>query len=236
MARRPPQQIGLVAHTAVHAQVNYETLQDQARARSLTILGGFHPTEEDRAPAGCQTLFLLGPDEPAFWPTFTASPEWQDGRADPMDRWSTRVIGAWANALGAEGVYPFGGPPYQPFFSWATRTGRIHVSPILLLVHDTAGLFVSFRGALSLPYKVDMPNSPANPCDFCADKPCRTTCPVDAFDGSSYDVDACKVFLDSSTGEDCMKNGCAARRACPVSRRFARLPKHSAYHMSTFKG
>ena len=153
-----------------------------------------------------------------------------------MDRWSTRVIGDWAEELGARAVFPFGGPPYLPFFSWATRTGRIHVSPIMLLVHDQAGLFVSFRGALALPYHVDLPDPPANPCSTCEDKPCRTACPVDAFDGSAYDVPACKEYLDTDDGEKCMTNGCAARRACTVSGQYPRDSEQSAYHMTMFKG
>ena len=213
-----------------------DELEQAAHARQLTVLGGFHPGPEDKAPENCRTLLLLGPLEPAFWPTFTQSDEWQDGQPDPMDRWSTRVIGDWAEELGARAVFPFGGPPYLPFFSWATRTGRIHVSPIMLLVHDQAGLFVSFRGALALPYHVDLPDPPANPCSTCEDKPCRTACPVDAFDGSAYDVPACKEYLDTDDGEECMTNGCAARRACPVSGRYPRISEQSAYHMTMFKG
>jgi len=162
--------------------VTFAELQTQAQARHLTILGGFHPDAADKTPPECKTLVLLGPDEPAFWPAFTQSDEWQNATPDPMDQWSSRVIGEWAHDLGAEALFPFGGPPYLPFFSWATRTGRIHASPIMLLVHDTAGLFVSFRGALALPHHIDLPAPPASPCATCIEKPCRTACPVDALD------------------------------------------------------
>lgn len=214
--------------------MTYEDLQSAAHARQLTILGGFHPGPDDKAPAACKTLVLLGPHEPGFWSVFKDSPEWRDGKPDPMDRWSMRIIGTWAKHLDAEPVFPFGGPPYLPFFSWATRTGRIHVSPIMLLVHDQAGLLVSFRGGLCLPYHLDLPEPPANPCDLCTEKPCRTTCPVDALDGSAYDVAACKSFLDTKDGEECMTMGCRARRACPVSQTYPRVAEQSAYHMSMF--
>ncbi|MFK7746631.1 MAG: ferredoxin [Roseobacter sp.] len=153
-----------------------------------------------------------------------------------MDRWSTRVIGDWATEIGATALYPFGGAPFLPFFSWATRTGRIHASPIMLLVHDTAGLFVSFRGALALPWHVTLPAPPPNPCDSCTDQPCRTACPVGAFDGSSYDVAGCKSFLGTDAGQDCVGQGCQARSICPVSAAYPRETAQSAYHMHIFKG
>ena len=156
--------------------MNFAAINTAAKARHLSVLGGFHPGSHDATPDGCKTLLLLGPDEPAFWPAFTASPEWQDGDADPMDRWSTRVIGGWAAELGAMALYPFGGPPFQPFYSWALRTGRIHASPVRLLVHDHAGLFVSFRGALALQEQIDLPPAPPCPCDTCNDQPCATAC------------------------------------------------------------
>lgn len=216
--------------------MTFDDLQAQARERQLTILGGFHPQPEDSAPEDTKTLLLLGPREPNFWPAFTAEPEWQDGGADPMDRWSTRVINAWAKALSARALFPFGGAPFLPFYSWATRTGRIHASPIQLLVHDESGLFVSFRGALALDRYYDLPPSPSSPCDTCETQPCLTSCPVEAIDAVRYDVPACKTHLNSPAGSDCMSRGCAARRACPVSQRYARLDAQSAYHMRVFKG
>jgi hypothetical protein len=216
--------------------VTYDALQREAERRHLTILGGFHPEPDDNVPADCRTLLMLGPNEPGFWPAFTAEPEWQDGAPDPMDRWSGRVIGQWAQQLDATPLFPFGGPSYLPFFFWAQRTGRLHVSPIMLLVHDTAGLLVSFRGALALPERIDLPAPAPSPCIRCGDQPCRDACPVDAFDGTGYDVPRCKSYLGTEAGDPCMTAGCAARLACPVSRSYPRLPVQSAYHMTIFKG
>ena len=211
-------------------------LQTEAAARSLTLLGGFHPTDEDDVPRGCKTLILLGPDEPAFWPAFTRSDEFRDTTPDPMDRWSTRVISEWADSLEATPLFPFGGAPFLPFFTWATRTGRIHASPINFLVHDTAGLFVSFRGALALPFELDLPKAPPKPCDSCADQPCRTACPVSALTPDGYDVPTCKAYLGTPAGTGCIEQGCAVRRICPVSARFGRAPEQSAFHMRNFTG
>jgi epoxyqueuosine reductase len=199
-----------------------------AAQHRLDILGGFHAVDDPSLPAGTQTLLMLGPAA-GFWAHFTAQAEWADGAPNPMDRWSRRVIGRIACDLGAKALFPFGGPPYHPFYSWALRTGRVWESPIKLLVHDTQGLMVSFRGALALRRRIDLPPPAQKPCDTCA-APCLTTCP--ALNAEGYDVAQCHELLDG--GKDCMNLGCASRRACPVSVGYARLPEHSAYHMRQF--
>lgn len=216
--------------------MTYARLQREARARHLIILGGFHPGPADKAPEGCKTLLMLGPDEPAFWPAFCQTPEWRDGTPDPMDRWSKRVIDAWATMLGAHPLYPFGGPPFKPFYAWALRTGRIHAAPVNFLVHDTAGLFVSFRGALGLPERIDLPPSPPNPCMTCDTKPCTTACRSGALTPAGYDVPRCKDFLTTAAGSENLLSGCTVRRCCPVSQKFGRITAQSAYHMHQFKG
>ncbi len=191
----------------------------------LTVLGGLHP---DSGPY--RTILLLGPSE-HFWRVFQASPEAQDGRPDPIDRWSKRVVGA--RAQGATALFPFGGPPYQPFMDWALQSGRCYASPVQLLVHAQAGLFGSFRGALAYRDHRDIPPALPNPCDNCAEKPCLTACPADALNNSHYDVAACHVFLDSEDGGNCMARGCAVRRSCPVGDHL-RAEAQSAFHMSYF--
>lgn len=204
-----------------------------AAPHRLAVLGGFHAAPGDDLPAGTRTLLLLGPDEPGFWAHLTAQPEW-DGAPDPLDRWSRRVIGGLACDLRAKALFPFGRPPYRPFYSWALRSGRAWPSPVKLLVHDTAGLLLSYRGALALKDHIDLTPPAANPCDSCPDKPCLTACPPRALTGTGYDVAACHAFLGRPAGAECMSAGCAVRRACPVSRRYARLAEQSAYHMRLF--
>lgn len=209
------------------------TLAALLAAHHLTVLGGFHPTPEDILPPGTQTLLLLGPAEPGFWAHFTASPEWQDGQPDPMDRWSRRVIGTIACDLGAKALFPFGGPPYHPFYRWALRTGRIWDSPVRLLVSADQGLMVSFRGALALRERAPLPAPAPRPCDGCA-RPCLAACPAAALTADGYDVPACHGFLDTPAGQPCLTTGCETRRACPVSQAYARLPEQSAWHMGRF--
>ncbi len=206
-------------------------IADVAAGHRLAILGGFACDADPDLPAGTRTLLLLGPLEPGFWPHLTAQPEW--GSPDPVDRWSRRVIGRMACDLGAKAVFPFGGPPYHPFYRWALRTGRVWDSPVRLLVQADQGLMVSFRGALALKKAIEPPAPLPRPCDACP-KPCLTACPVGALGPEGYDVPACHAYLDTPAGAENMENGCAVRRACPLSARYARLPEQSAYHMRQF--
>ena len=207
-----------------------QDIENEVEKQHLSILGGV--TED--CPEGIGTLLLLGPREPGFWGVFTASEEYRDGRADPLDRWSTRAIGDLAKTLNAKPFFPFGGPPWEPFLQWALNSGRAHVSPVGLLVHDEAGLMVSFRGALGLAERLELPEAPPNPCDHCEKRPCLTACPVDALRPDGYDVAACKTDLDRQEN-DCMSKGCAVRRVCPVSIGYGRLEEQSAFHMRAFK-
>lgn len=189
----------------------------------LVILG--HTAQKDG------TILLIGPHEPAFWPHFIQCAEYQDGAPDPLDRWSTRIITGVADDIDAEPLFPFGGAPFHPFFTWAQNSGRFFASPINFLVHDTAGLFASFRGALKIPEHIGARPVHA-PCTSC-EAPCKTACPVDAF-AKGYDVAACKSHIYSPAGTDCLQQGCRARRACPVGQ-GNRLPAQAAFHMKAFQ-
>ena len=211
-----------------------EEIEARLAAHHMAIFGGFHPRPEDGAPNGCQTLVLLGPREPGFWDHVNAQAEFDDGAPDPLDRWSRRVIGRLACDLGGKALFPFGGPPHRPFIAWAIATGRAWSSPVGLLLHDQAGLMVSYRGALALPERVALPPTPQQaPCTPCP-RPCVTACPVGALDAATYDVAACHAFLDTQDGRDCLDQGCRARRACPVSETYGRRPAQSAFHMRSF--
>jgi hypothetical protein len=209
-----------------------EQVQAALDPHHLEVLGGFAVAEgEEGFPAETRTLLMIGPKEPGFWPHLQAQPEW--GGPDPVDRWSRRVIGRVACDLGAKAVFPFGGPPYQPFYSWALRTGRVWDSPVKLLVHATQGLMVSFRGALALKQVLPLPAPAVQPCATCA-KPCLTACPATALTGAGYDVARCHAHLDQPAGADCLNGGCLVRSTCPAGAGYARMPSQSAYHMRQF--
>ncbi|TVS02289.1 MAG: ferredoxin [Rhodobacteraceae bacterium] len=194
---------------------------------------GLVPESAASLPDGLRTIVLLGPDGPGFWPQFTGSPEYLDNAPDPLDRWSTRVIGQMAEAFGARALFPFGATPPHPFVTWALASGRAFASPVHLLVHDKAGLWVSYRGALGLTEPLAPEPAAVHPCTDCS-KPCLSACPVDALTQAGYDLDACHGFLDRPEGAGCYSNGCAVRAACPVSRAYGRDAAQSAHHMGYF--
>lgn len=208
------------------------TLSISLESLGLTILGT-RSTETADLHETQETLYLVGPEEPRFWSVFTASPEYTDRKPDPLDRWSRRVLTDIAERHHGEALFPFGGPPFEPFQTWAMQTGRFWPSPIGFLVHDTAGLFASFRGAILLTGAAQPTRQSAKPCDTCIDQPCTAACPVNAFADGGYDVAACKAHVRSAAGQDCLERGCRARDACPVGQ-GNRLPAQAAFHMKAF--
>ena len=141
----------------------------------------------------------------ASGPRFRASPEYRDGAPDPLDRWSERVIGgAGRGASAREALFPFGGPPWQPFTAWARRSGEAWESPVGLLVHARAGLFVSYRGALALPARLD-----AAAAGAAALRRLRRALPRrlpgrGAGRRRATTSPACHGYLDTAPGGDCL--------------------------------
>ena len=182
------------------------------------------------------THVLIGTDAD-WWDVFTTSPEYSDQAANPIDRWSKRIIGDMAAQAGARACYPSDGPPYAPFIAWALATGRFWQSPTGMMIHDTAGLMISIRGAIELNVPLPSATPAHSPCDGCADRPCVNACPVGALSAvAPYDVPVCKTYLASPPGSQCMAQGCQVRRACPVSQRFDRPDAQTAFHMKAFLG
>jgi hypothetical protein len=144
--------------------LTYDDIAQAATAVNLTALGGFH---EDGA-----TTILLGPREPGFWDHVSVHPAFTGD--EPLDNWSDATITGLADQLSATPLFPFGGPPYNAFISWALKSGETWQSPVGLLVHKDAGLLVSYRGALRFGHHIDLPIPVTSPCDTCADKPCLT--------------------------------------------------------------
>jgi hypothetical protein len=224
--------------------VSYPQLESTVQAQGLQIHGAVQPTcqpgyQPMRQPVQLLshgTLILLGTGK-AFWPQFTQAPECHDSQPDPIDRWSSRVIGALATSLEATAYFPFGEPPHAPFVNWALASGRAFTSPSQMMVHDEVGMMISYRGALHFDQCFDIPPLPLahSPCTACAAKPCLNTCPAHALvDGGPYDLAACHHHLDTPAGEPCMTQGCLARRACPLSLGAGRYFEQNAHHMRYF--
>ena len=207
-------------------------------ARGLSYRGAFHPTAEDlpdRDDFG--TLVLAGFTGNDNWRHFKDSAEARDGRPDALDRWSLRVIGALARDLGATAMFPFIGPPWLPFQRWAQKAEPLHPSPLGMLIHPDWGLWHAWRGALAFRerFELPQPDRRPSPCESCADKPCLSACPVNAFSRDRYDVASCVVHIESARGTDCMDEGCRARRACPIGVAHHYSPDQANFHMRAFR-
>ncbi len=193
-------------------------------------------SERTGALGDIRTIVLAGMVGRDGWSAFAASPEASDGLADPLDRWSRRVIEALAHELGGTALFPFGGPPYLPFQQWARRAEPVHPSPIGILIHPRYGLWHSYRGALGFREQLAVPEPAAtpSPCASCDERWCLKTCPVEAFSDAGYDVVACAGHLRTAAGADCMGCGCRARRACPVGAEHAYGADQAKFIMAAF--
>ena len=179
-------------------------------------------------------MILLGPKEPKFLAIFQKSSEAHDGEPDPLDHWSVHVLESLAAQLHAIALLPFGGPLSLPFYCWPLRRGHTHVSAIKFLVHDQSGLFLSFRGSLAFNEHISLPTHLGQSPYVGCPAPCRTACPIKAFDGESYHFTACKSHVTSVDHNHCGTQDCSERHSCPISENFARPPGQSEFHMKAF--
>jgi hypothetical protein len=207
----------------------------------LALRGGFHPEAADGVPAlgdgrAPGTVLLVGNIGSSLWPAFSRAPEFADGAAHPLDRWTRRVLERIAATLGATALFPFGDPPYLPFQRWAMRAEPVAPSPLGILIHPDYGLWHAYRGALAFAEQLPLPPfaARARPCDTCPDRPCLSACPVGAFTPAGYDVPGCVGHLDRPAEFSCMSGGCLARRACPVGRAYLYDQAQAAFHMTAF--
>jgi hypothetical protein len=185
---------------------------------------------------GARAIALIGNIGSSYWPAFREAPEFRDGEADPLDRWSRRVAESVAAEFSLQPLYPFQGPPYLPFQRWAERAEGLAQSPLGIMIHAEYGLWHSYRFALRGDSFDAEPAGDAgeSPCIACSGKPCLRVCPVEAFDGEAFAVDACAGYLRRTPAADCHHRGCLARLACPVAREFRYLPEQAAFHLQAF--
>jgi hypothetical protein len=213
---------------------------------------GWFGLEAADIPAGAElepgaAALLIGNHGRAMWHAFAASPEFSDGRPDPMDRWTRRVVlGALAGLpQPSRALFPFGADLW-PFQRFAKRAMGLKPSPLGLLIHPQYGLWHALRAAIVFP-QIDAPEPQVreliHPCDACIEKPCLNTCPVNAFSPSGFAVTACRSYIDGpissqsdSSGPDCMNEGCAARNACPVGAEWRYGEAQLRFHMDSFRG
>lgn len=224
------------------------TLEQALARHGLRLRGGWAPRAGDslpRLPHGRlpAVVWMAGQVGSECWGAFSASPFFNDGLPDAMDRWSKSIGDGLAQQFGGVAIYPPDGPPFHPFQHWAQRAEPLQISPLLLQIHPQYGLWHAYRFALALPDLAPddsaaiMPVAPVATPDLCLQcdgQPCLSACPVDAFTASSYEIERCSAHLHGPDGNTCMQTGCRARHACPVGGAYRYRPEHAAFHMVAF--
>ena len=212
--------------------------------RGLCRLGGFHLDdhetllEDQKAGKAFRggTLLLIGNDGRRLWERSGEEIEALKaaGEANPLDHWTQSILDPVAARFGVGVVYPFSGPPHSPFTRWALRSTNLHQSPLGLTIHPEFGLWHAFRAAFHVAESLALDHvGVPSPCDSCSDKPCLTACPVGAFTGTSFDVEACRGHLHDES-VDCWPHGCLARVACPVGSAWHYGEAQARFHTSAF--
>lgn len=182
------------------------------------------------------SVLLVGWRGRAGWAAFAGAEERRDGMADPLDRWSRRVIGEIAAAHGGRALHPFAGPPWLPFQRWGMRAEGLTVSPLGLAIDTQVGLWHGWRGAIAVDEDLgDEAPAQVSPCDACRLRSCLVACPADAFTSVGYDVGRCRGFLDGHAGGLCRTDGCRARDACPIGRAHRYAPEQIRFLMAAFR-
>ncbi|MGI9364107.1 MAG: hypothetical protein ACR2O8_02905 [Rhizobiaceae bacterium] len=184
---------------------------------------------------------LMGNVGSSLWPAFSTSDEYVDGRSDPMNRWTQRLVEAAVQLVEADKVrevrYPFGDRVW-PFQAYGRKAMAAEQSPIGLLVSQKYGLWTAFRAVIvfNQQWVQSEPCRSDSPCETCSEKPCLNTCPIGAFSTDGHDYTACKSYVASDQGKTCRVGGCLARLACPVGKDYRYLQEHQAFHMRAFVG
>jgi hypothetical protein len=231
-------------------------LEQALTAVGLQQRGHFLVGHDDSLPgptlANQTLLVLVGNVGSTFWPHFAESDEVKDGLPDPLDRWSQRMGAALAARCNGQAYYPFGGPPHYPFLRWAAKAEALGASALGLRIHPVYGLWHAYRFALQIPINSDQPGtdppwagaiepnttSTSDVCIQCDTKACLSTCPVEAFSPSGYDVAACVSHLYTLQASDqastCVTHACQARIACPIGTPFQYSKAHGHFHMQQF--
>lgn len=216
-------------------------IAEQGRGLGLVLRGGFVVNASDNIPdledGPAASLVLFGNAGSSIWPDFSASTEYADGKPDPLNRWSERIGNKLAKRWCGRALFPFGGPPYQPFLGWAKKAENLRSSQLGLLMHPQYGLWHAYRFAIALSYQpegIDQQIEESHACDRCEQKPCLGGCPVNAFTEEGYDVARCFQFLQQHPEAACHSQGCQARSACPEGTNYRYLPDHAAFHMEKF--
>jgi hypothetical protein len=190
-----------------------------------------------------RTVLIVGSAGPELWKHFSA---WLEGQAvalsHPLDAWTRMTVDGLVEGTEFSALYPFDGPPHWPFQRWAARAAPAWSSPLGIFIHQDYGLWFGLRAALlsSERWDVKPQADAASPCQTCVERPCLQGCPVSAFretedPSSRFDASACRSYLDTHPQGACMREGCRARRGCPIGAAYRYDSAQMQFHMLAFR-
>lgn len=139
--------------------------------------------------------------------------------ADPVDEYSvghaTGFVERFLGGCDHRVLYP--GNTLVPLQQLGSIAGWHHDSPLGLGVNTEFGPWFGYRAVLlvraEIPVSTDPPGT--SPCSSCTDKPCISTCPVNALSPAmTPDIKVC-VEHRTVEGSRCAY-ACHARQACPA--------------------
>lgn len=214
-----------------------DAIEDVLEANGLINFGPFEFVDG-------KTGLLVGNAGRQMWDAFCKSIEYSDGKEEPLNRWTRRVISKLSSSIGCEALYPFD-RPFPPFQKYAGAAMGAKPSPLGILIHQEFGLWHAFRAVLvfepehrlysEVKVLIQLAEKMIHPCDNCIEKPCLSACPVKAFSPAGLEVDLCFTHLDKGASPNCMAQGCAARSACPIGIRYQYSPEQLAFHMKSYR-
>lgn len=191
----------------------------------------------DAHSAGDRTEVAVGSAGQPFWDHVSQSQEWREGHSDPVNAYTARTISPLLRADGSEEViFVFDDDAPNFVELWPQTFSRLAQSDLGLMIHPDYGLWLAARAHIILHQAtpgIDSGES-FDPCNTCADKPCLSACPIEAFPApQTFDYRACAAHLMSKPA--CFSGGCDARAACPYGQSW-QLPKDQAeYHQNRFR-
>lgn len=205
-------------------------LREQCAPAGFDLSGACRVGSYNRAVAGALRLSDFGAPEHlvvvlgnsrALWQPFVAALRADPAllaSADPLDRYSERIIGAAVAALGLRADLRWAhdvGPGLIAIQRLAHIAGLASLSPGHLSVHPVYGPWIALRAAITFdvvgPAEIEVPSEQV--CDAC--------------------VGACSPAFELAVGEplaDDWRRWLAVRDACPLGREHRYDDEQIAYH------
>jgi epoxyqueuosine reductase QueG len=188
----------------------------------------------ERLLPGAAGALIVGSGGPTFFDRFAREPEASDGAANPLDRYTRRVVArAVDEALAPLGVrqvvhFPFGTRPVIPFQRLGRAAGLGGPGPLGLQIHPLYGAWWAYRGLLLVDCELPGVPPPGDGCAGC-DAPCVAACPAGAVQRTGFLVPAC--YARRLVAEPCHLS-CIARISCVRGPEHRYSDAELAFHMA----